>query len=157
MRLAIDDLPRSESVSRLRAAGVIASDTVVANVAIGDRCFNVAVVHHHFPNGGSWSFFVCPCGRRCRILRLYEGRELACRRCLGTRGLRPRVQLIATHKRAAYTAPKRIARLTSASPARLRPRPGRMLDRRAPLEARLRRSLIVAREHSLEEHDKMLR
>ena len=26
-----------------------------------------------FPNGGSWSFFVCPCGRRARILRLYEG------------------------------------------------------------------------------------
>jgi hypothetical protein len=31
-----------------------------------------------------------------------------------------------------------------------------MLDRRANLEARLRRSLVVAREHAIGEHDKML-
>ena len=59
-----------------------------------------------FPNGGSWSFFVCPCGRRARILRLYEG-GLACFRCLAARGLRARVELVSHFtKRAALTAPE---------------------------------------------------
>jgi hypothetical protein len=49
--------------------------------------------------------------------------------------------------------PKLLARLNSDKPARLHPRPGRMLDRRAHLEFALRRSLIVAREHELEEHE----
>ena len=93
MKLAIDDLSRSESVSWLRAAGVITAATMVTTVAFGDCSFNVSVAHRHFPNGGSWSFFVCPCGRRCRVLRLYD-RSLACRWCLGASGLRPRVELI---------------------------------------------------------------
>jgi hypothetical protein len=39
------------------------------------------------------------------------------------------------------------ARLTSTAPARLHPRPGRMLDKRTNIENALRRSLIVARQH----------
>ena len=139
----------------MRAAGVITAGTAVTTVVFGDQSFNVAVIHRRFPNGGSWSFFQCPCGRRCRILRLYEG-GLGCRWCLAARGLRPRVQLIATPARAGHTAPRLIARLTSSSPARLRPRKGRMLDRRGLLEAKLRRSLIVARQHELDEHEKRL-
>jgi hypothetical protein len=150
--VAIDDLPGSESISRMRAAGVITADTAVTAVSFGDLSFNVAVSHRKFPNGGSWSFYLCPCGRRCRVLRLYEG-SLACRWCLAARGLRPRVQLTATSARAAHVVPRLIARLTSSSPARLHPRPGRVLDRRANLEFALRRSLIVAREHELEEHE----
>ena len=153
--VAIDDLPASESISRLRAAGVIGPDTEVMTVAFGEISFNVAVSHRRFPNGGSWSFYLCPCGRRCRILRLFEG-GLACRWCLGARGLRPRVQLIATSQRAAHVAPRLIARLTSSSPAQLRPRPGRVLDRRPRLEAAVRRSLIVSRQAALDEHDEML-
>jgi hypothetical protein len=154
-KVAIDDLPGSENISRLRAAGVITSDTTVTNISFGDQSFNVAVSHRRFPNGGSWSFYLCPCGRRCRILRLFEGGP-ACRWCLGARGLRPRVELIATPQRAARVVPKLIARLTSSSPARLRPRPGRMLDRRARLEAAVRRSLVVARQYALEEHAEIL-
>jgi hypothetical protein len=92
---------------------------------------------------------------RARIIRLFEG-GLACRQCLGDRGLRPRVQLIATHKRAAYHAPRILACLNSNAPARLFPRPGRMLDRRTNLEAKLRRSLIVARQFAIDEHEKIL-
>jgi hypothetical protein len=128
----------------------------VTTVFFGDQSFNVAVSHRKFPHGGSWSFFQCPCGRRCRILRLYEGRELACRWCLAARGMRGRVELIATSQRAARIVPKLLARLTSDEPARLRPRPGRVLDRRSRLEAKVRRSLIVARKHALDEHDEML-
>jgi hypothetical protein len=155
MKTAIDDLP-SVSVSRLRAWGEITAETKVTTVAFGEVIFNVALSLVRFPNGGSWSFFLCPCGRRARTIRLFEG-GLTCRSCLAARGLRPRVQLIATHKRAAYHAPRILARLNSNAPARVFPRPGRKLDRRANLEARLRRSLIVARQFEIDEHNKMLR
>jgi hypothetical protein len=154
MKTAIDDLP-SVSVSRLRAWGEITAETKVTTVTFGDVEFMVALALRRFPNGGSWSFFLCPCGRRARNLRLFEG-GLACRQCLGDRGLRPRVQLIATHKRAAYHAPRILARLNSSAPERLLPRPGRTLDRRPNLEAKLRRSLIVARQFAIDEHEKML-
>jgi hypothetical protein len=155
--IAIDDFPASISVSRLRASGVIGSGTKVTAVAFGEVSFNVVIVHRHFPNGGAWSYYLCPCGRRCRILRLFNGSELACRWCLAERGFRPRVELIATPKRAAHTAPRLLQRLTSSSPARLHPRKGRVIDRRIPLEAKLRRSLIVARQYALSEHDRALK
>ena len=145
MKTAIDDLP-AVSVSRMRALGESTAETKVTSVRFGEIIFNVALSLRRFPNGGSWSFFLCPCGRRARILRLFEC-GLACRECLGARGLRPRVQLIRTEKRAAYHAPRMLARLNSDTPARLFPRPGRVLDRRANLEFALRRSRIVARKH----------
>jgi hypothetical protein len=70
--------------------------------------------------------------------------------------LRARVELIRTEKRAAYHAPRLLARLNSDTPARFRPRPGRMLDRRSHLEGRLRRSIIVAKQYALDEHDEQL-
>ena len=108
-----------------------------------------------WPNGGSWSFFVCPCGRRARILRLFEG-GLACSRCLKARGLHARVELIRTETRAALLTPKRLERLKSEAPARLNPRPGRMLDRRANMELALKRSLIVARRAKIAQFEKDL-
>jgi len=82
--------------------------------------------------------------------------ELACHGCLKELGFRNRVELIPPHKRAAYHLPRLLARLT-APPARLHPRPGRTIDRRPRLERSLRRSLIVARQHALDEHDEMLK
>jgi hypothetical protein len=156
MRTAIDDFP-SISASRLRAVGEMRPDMKTIAVrfpAAGDTLFVVALAHLQYPNGGGWSFFRCPCGRLARILRLCDS-TLACRGCLKARGLRHRVELIATPARAAYTAPRRIARLNGPA-ARLHPRLGRLLDRRSSLEASLRRSLIVARQHALDEHDERL-
>jgi hypothetical protein len=148
MRQAIDDLP-SVGVSRLRASGAIGPTDETAIVIFPDgSSFVVGLSHLQFPNGGGWSFFVCSCGRRARTLRLLDG-AVRCRRCCKTAGLRYRVELIATDKRAAYHAPKRLARLNSEAPARLHPRPGRMLDKRANLELALRRSLLVMRRHNL--------
>jgi hypothetical protein len=156
MKAAYDELP-GVSVSRLRASGEITAEMKTATVTFGEAGFVVELVHQRFPNGGGWSRFLCPgCGRWARILRLLEGRVM-CWRCCKARGLRARVELIATHKRAAYHAPRILARLNSDKPARLHPRPGRVLDRRARIEARLRRSLIVARQYALDEHAKMLR
>jgi hypothetical protein len=154
MKTAIDDLP-AVSVSRLRALGEITAETKLTTIAFGEVSFNVALSIRRFPNGGTWSLFLCPCGQRARILRLFEG-DLSCSQCLEARGLRSRVELIRTENRAAYHAPRILDRLNSTTPARLHPRPGRMLDRRVNLEAKLRRSLIVARQFAIDEHDKML-
>jgi hypothetical protein len=144
MKAAYDELP-GVSVSRLRASGEIRAEDTIATVVFGDVAFNVGLALVRFSNGGSWSFFVCSCGQRARILRLYEG-GLACWRCLAARGLRARVELVRTERRAALLTPKRLERLKSEAPARLHPRPGRMLDRRANIENAPRRSLIVARQ-----------
>jgi hypothetical protein len=154
VKTAIDDLP-AVSVSRLRALGDVTAETKTTIVRFGDVEFVVALSLRRFPNGGSWSFFLCPCGRRARILRLFEG-GLACSQCLEARGLRSRVELIRTEKRAAYHAPRILAKLNSATSMRLHPRPGRMLERRANMEARLRRSLIVAKQYAIDEHAEML-
>jgi hypothetical protein len=155
MRPAIDDFP-SLSVSRLRAAGCFADTDQTTTISFPDHAiaFVVALSHFRWPNGGGWSFFRCPCGARARILRLTPT-GLACHRCLSARGFRNRVQLIPTPDRVALTAPRRLERLTS-SPARLHTRPGRTLDARHRLEAALRRSLIVARQAALDEHQKWL-
>jgi hypothetical protein len=149
MKAAFDELP-GISVTRLRAIGDVMPAMKTTTVKLGDIEFVVELLLHKFRNGGSWSLFRCPgCSRRARILRLLEGR-LACCRCCKAHGLHARVELIATAKRAAYLAPKRLARLNSDTPARLFPRPSRMLDRRANLEFALRRSRIVVRRHGLD-------
>jgi Bacterial regulatory protein, Fis family len=94
--------------------------------------------------------FPLPLGRRAHSLRLFEG-ELACSGCLKARGCRARIELIPTPARAAHTGPRRIARLAG-PPARLHPRRGPLLDRRTHIEAALRHSQIVARQHALDEH-----
>jgi hypothetical protein len=139
---AIDDFP-SLGVSRLRAAGVILPHMKTATVAFPDGpAFTVGLQHIHFPNGGGWSFFVCPCGHRCRTLRLFRDAP-ACRSCLKAKGLRYRVEDMARPKRAAYVASGLRARLAC---RRLNLRPGRTLERRSRLEAALWRAEYVAQE-----------
>jgi hypothetical protein len=154
MKAAYDELP-GVAVSCMRASGAIGPDTKTTTVAFGDVEFVVGLTQRRFPNGGSWSFFVCPCGRRARILRLFAG-GLACCRCLKARGLHARVELVRTERRAAWLTPKRRERLKSEAPARLNPRPGRMLDRRANMELALKRSLIVACRAKIAQFEKDL-
>ena len=67
-----------------------------------------------------------------------------------------RIEMVShSSKRAALTAPKRIARLTSAARTGIKGR--LLLPRRANMEFKLRRSLILARQYALDEHDKMLK
>ena len=148
MRTAIDDLPHV-SASRLRAAGLIRPDDTTTTVTFPDTpVFVVALQHIRFPNGGGWSFFVCPCGRRCRTLRLYRD-ELACKHCLEAKGLRYRVEDLTTPERAAHVAARLKPRLASPSPARLKPHLRySKLERRSRLEAALRRC-----EYTVSRHD----
>jgi hypothetical protein len=145
MRQAIDDLP-FVSASRLRALGEITPEMKTATVRVSTVGFTVALSLFRWPNGGSWSFFLCDCGRRARTIRLVEG-HLRCRHWCKASGLRYRVELIRAERRAAYHMPRILARLNSDTPARLRPRPGGKLDRRRNLEFALKRSMIVSRKH----------
>ena len=142
-----DDLP-SVSISRLRADNSIAADTRVAIIRFGDVEMTVAVTLRRFPNGGSWSLFLCPaCGSCARTLSLLGGR-LLCRWCCRGVGVRYRVEDLPKAERARQRILKLRLRL-GGPPARLTPRPGRMIDRRRPLEFSLRRALIVERRKRL--------
>jgi hypothetical protein len=131
----MDPKATSVSVSRLRAEGVINLDST-STVVLGG--FEVGVVHRVFPNGGSWSFFVCECGRRARTLRLVGGRPL-CRWCGG-------------YTQDKLELPERIEKLKArlyGEPLRLKPRPGRTMDRRQETEAALRRAMVRERRERL--------
>jgi hypothetical protein len=67
MNAAYDELP-GVSASRLRTLGGITEGMNVVTVKLGEYEFTVGLSMLLWPNGGSWSFFVCPCGRRARIL-----------------------------------------------------------------------------------------
>lgn len=143
MRLTQDDLP-SISVSRLRALGAVTASMGSVRVEIAGVLREVRLSHRRFPNGGGWSFFLCPsCGRRCRTLKLFE--RLACWRCTRAGSPPRRLPYRCERKDRAGRIERLTALLYSEEPARLKPRPGRTLDRRARTEMALRRALIAER------------
>jgi hypothetical protein len=145
-RLLLETLPASESVSRLRAEGKVTAETTSVWIGFGaiELKREVRLAHRRFPNGGSWSFFLCPrCERRVRRLRLNDGRPM-CSRCCGN------------FHRISYGSPaqreaarerriEELRKLINGGPARLNPRPGRTLDRRWWLTVSLRRARIAQR------------
>jgi hypothetical protein len=158
MKHTIDDLPVVRT-STLVAHGYIARGAATELVRFGDDEveYEVGVRMRQFPNGGFWARFICPrCGGGSQRLRLLDGQPV-CGKCIQASGLIYRSQSVRTETRHLVTAPPRIALLNGGKPVRINPRPGRRLDRRANLEAKLRRTLIVARQHAIDEHDKMLK
>jgi hypothetical protein len=155
MKPVIQDLPEV-SAATLRALGVIGPETKATTIAFGDIEFVVEVALHSFPQGGSWSKFRCPrCARRCRKLRLFEGAPM-CGRCIHAAGMLHRAEMCSHFaKRAALLAPERIERLAHVGRTGIKRR--LVLPRRANLELKLKRSLIVARQYAIDEHDKMLK
>jgi hypothetical protein len=127
----------------MRALGEVTEDMARVRVTIAGVSREVGLWHLHFPNGGGWSFFLCPsCGRRAKVLKLYE--KIACRRCtrLGPSSprLRWRIQLGDRTQQI-----ERLRQRLSGVPARVKPRPGRTIDRRWRTEQALRRALIAER------------
>jgi hypothetical protein len=142
MRLTQDDCP-SISVSRLRAAGEVTEARARVRVTIAGVSREVGLWHLRFPNGGGWSFFLCPvCGRWARVLRLYE--KIACWRCTRPRSSSRRLPWRSELGDRTHRIEQLRERLEG-GPARVKPRPGRTLDRRWRTEQALRRSLIAER------------
>ena len=155
MRIRIEDL-RVIRVSTLVACGYISRDADRALIRFGDESaeYGVAVRVRRFRNGGFWAMLVCPrCGGGAQRLRLLDGQP-CCGKCVRASGLRYRVESTAAKDRHLLTAPERIAKLKG--PVRINPRPGRKLDRRVPIEAALKRSLLVARRRCIAEFEKKL-
>ena len=137
-----DDCP-SVSVSRMRALGEVREGMDSVKVTIAGVSRMVGLSHRRFPNGGGWSFFLCPsCGRRVRVLKLFE--KIACWRCtrLGPSSpyLRWRTDL---GDRSGWI--ERLRQRLSSVPARVKPRPGRTIDRRWRTEQALRKALLAER------------
>ena len=157
MRIRIEDLPLVR-VSTLVANGYIRRDAVTALIRFGDEGvqYGVGVRVRCFRNGGFWAMLVCPrCNGGAQRLRLLDNAP-ACGKCVRASGLRYRVESTAAKDRHSLTAPERIARLNGDKPARVNPRPGRKLDRRAPIEAALKHSLLVARRRGIAQFEKKL-
>jgi hypothetical protein len=157
MRTRIEDLPLVR-VSALVAQGYIKRDAKTALLRFGDDGveFGVGVRVRSFPSGGFWAMLVCPrCGGGAQLLRLLDDKP-ACGKCVRASGLRYRLESTAAKDRHLLTVPERIARLNRDRPARVNPRSGRRLDRRAPIEAALKRSLIVARRRGIADFEKKL-
>jgi len=145
-RVYADDLP-TVGISRLRASGVITAEMARTTIRLGDVEIEVDLSLVKFPNGGSWSFFLCPCcGRKARTLRLLEG-CVVCRRCCVSRGVRYHVEPMSLRQRAERRIPKLRAMLESAESLRLKPHLWGTMERRSRLEAALRRAEFVAWRH----------
>src|SRR5580704_13361545 len=97
-------------------------------VTIAGVSREVLLWHLHFPNGGGWSFFLCPsCGRRARVLKLFE--KIGCRRCACSGSpSRPLPWRSDLGDRTLQI--ERLTQRLSGVPARAKPRPGRTIDRR---------------------------
>ena len=120
-------------------------------VTIAGMSREVGLWHMRFPNGGGWSFFLCPsCGRRARVLRLYE--RVACWRCTCD-GSPPRRLLYRFEHGDKAQRIERLKQRLNGGPARVKPRPGRTLDRRWLTEQALRRALIAERSGVTEAKD----
>jgi hypothetical protein len=88
-RIFFDELV-SVAASRLKATGVIRLEDQWARIPFGEQTKLIGVAHTKFPNGGSWSYFVCPkCSRRAKKLWLVDDAP-RCRLCLEKLGVRYR-------------------------------------------------------------------
>ena len=112
----------------------------------------IGVAHTKFPNGGSWSYFVCPkCGRRAKKLWLADDAP-RCRLCLEKLGVRYRAAYGFGRTERLKERDRRVDRLQAmleGGPMRFKPVPpnwgNRRLDRRNSHTAALQRARIATR------------
>jgi hypothetical protein len=133
-RIFFDELV-SIAASTLRALAAIRLEDQQALIPFGKQTKLIGVAHTKFPNGGSWSYFVCPkCGRRAKKLWLLDGAP-RCRLCLEKLGVR---------YRAAYGF-GRTERLRERDRYVDRVQDRRLRGRKRRLTMTMRRSMIVCR------------
>ena len=150
-RIFFDELV-SVSVSRLRASGAIRLEDQQARIPFGEQTKLIGVAHTKFPNGGSWSYFVCPkCGAEGKKLWLVDDAP-RCRLCLEKLGVRYRAAYGFGRTERLRERDRRVDRLQAmleGGPMRFKPVPpnwgNRRVDRRYLLTAALQRARIATR------------
>src|SRR3984957_16263521 len=155
-RIFFDELV-SLSASRLRATGAIRLEDKHGVIAFGDKEHGVkrkcvGVTHTKFPNGGAWSYFICPrCGGRKKKLWLVEDAP-RCLSCCWSLGVRYRAAYGFGRTERLRERDRRVDRLQGmleGGPMRFKPVPpnwgNRRLDRRNRLTVALQRARIATR------------
>ena len=150
-RIFFDELV-SIAASRLKATGAIRLEDRQALIPFGGQNKLIGVAHTKFPNGGSWSYFVCPkCGRRAKKLWLVDNAP-RCRLCLEKLGVRNRAAYGFGRTERLRERDRRVDRLQAmleGGPMRFKPVPpnwgNRRLDRRNRLTVALQQARIATR------------
>jgi hypothetical protein len=146
------DLLVTRAASRLKATGAIRLEDRQGIIAFGDKQKLIGVAHTQFPNGGAWSYFICPrCGGRKKKLWLVEDAPL-CLSCCWSFGVRYRSAYGFGRAERLRERDRRVDRLQAmleGGPMRFKPVPpnwgNRRLDRRNRLTAALQRARIATR------------
>ena len=155
-RVFQDDLLAVNS-ARLRAMGVIKPDATSVIVSFGEGAdalrHEIRLWHRAWSCGRGISLFICPrCEGKAQFLRIYDGAP-QCRKCLIRSGVQFRIAYGTRAERAEARA-RRIEKLRAklnGGPLRVKPRKGRGVERRRPLELSLKRAMVVERLGLLEE------
>jgi hypothetical protein len=142
----------SIGISRLKATDAIRLEDQWARIPFGEQTKLIGVAHTKFPNGGSWSYFVCSqCGRRAKRLWLVDDAP-RCRICLEKLGVRYRAAYGFGRTERLKERDRRVDRLQAMledGPMRFKPVPpnwgNRRIDRRNRLTATLQRARIATR------------
>ena len=146
-RIFFDELV-SLTASRLRATGVIKLEDRQVLIPFGEQTKLIGVAHTKFPNGGSWSYFVCPkCGRRAKKLWLVDDAP-RCRLCLEKLGVRYRAAYGFGRTERLRERDRRVDRLQAmleGGPMRFKPVPPNWGNRRVDRRNRLTWALLQAR------------
>ena len=150
-RIFFDELV-SIGISRLKATDAIRLEDQWARIPFGEQTKLISVTHTKFPNGGSWSYFVCPkCGQRAKKLWLIDDAP-SCRLCLEKLGVRNRAAYGFGRTARLRERDRRVDKLQAmleGGPMRFKPVPPnwgkRRLDRRNHLTVALQRARIATR------------
>ena len=148
----------SVRISRFRALGIVDPSRPQAVIQFpGGATKLLNVSHMRFPNGGGWSFFLCPkCAKRSMRIYLVDDAPL-CWRCCEAINIWHRSKLgfgRAERLKASDKAlDQLIAKLESKEPLRLKPAPpswgGRIVQSRERKVERMRRRMISLRLNQL--------
>jgi hypothetical protein len=118
----------SVRVSRLRASGVIDPAKRQAVIRFpGGKQKLIRTAHVRFPNGGGYSYFVCPgCGRLAGVLYLVDDAPL-CAKCCAATGIAYRTRMGFGRRERQHARDQALDRLTAkletTEPLRFKPAP----------------------------------
>ena len=154
----------SVRVSRFRATGVIDPAKPVAAIPFpGGSTKLIGVKHTRFPNGGGWSYFVCPkCSNRTTNLYLIDERPL-CPKCCNALNIKHTSRMGFGREARRKAQDRRldalIAKLETNEPLHYKPTPAswggkaKLVYRSRRLQEAMRRRLIQLRLQQLAYQD----
>jgi hypothetical protein len=153
-RRFFDEFPKLR-ISRFRATGVVDPAKRYALIPVGDRTKLLYTAHVRFPNGGGWSFFICPkCAKRAATIYLIDDAP-RCRRCCRALNIWHRSRYGFGRAERLRERDKHLdrmqAQLDTTTPLRFKPAPkhwrgkAQLVTSSRALIMRARRSMIVCR------------